>query len=72
MKKLKKFVLNSDVTRLTNLEQLNIVGGDTSSNSCSGKPYGQCSGSCYAFGYEGSCGWVKTEERCACAVVYIG
>lgn len=72
MRKLKKFVLSSNVNRLTDYEQLNVVGGNTSTNSCSGKTYEQCSGTCTAFGYQGSCGWVKVYDKCACAVVYIG
>ena len=37
MKKIKKFVLSSNLTLLTNHEQLNVVGGNAKTNSCSGK-----------------------------------
>ena len=72
MKKIKKFVLTSNLTLLTNHEQLNVVGGNAKTNSCSGKSYDQCGGTCYAFGYQGTCGWVKKDSRCACAVAYMG
>ena len=71
MKKLKKFVLNSSISRLTDFEQLSIVGGNTSTTSCSDQAYEQCSGICYSYGYQGNCGWIKTNSRCACSVIYV-
>lgn len=71
MKKLKKFVLNSDISLLTNFEQSNIVGGKRPSTRCSDLSYDQCGGPCYSDGYQGRCGWVKkAPARCACAIVY--
>lgn len=72
MKKLKKFVLNSNLTILTNHEQLNVVGGNANTNTCSSKSYDQCGDTCYAFGYQGKCLWVKKDSRCACSVTYVG
>lgn len=72
MRKLKKFVLSTNVSCLTNLEQLNIIGGSSSSNSCSNKPKDQCSGSCYDGGIPGYCGWTSKWNRCTCATTYSG
>lgn len=73
MKKLKKFILRSDVYRLTNIEQMNVVGGNTASTTgCGDKSYDTCSGTCYYEGYEGSCVWVTAYSSCKCATITIG
>lgn len=73
MKKLKKFVLKSDVSILSAAEQFHLVGGESLIKRCSNKSQEQCSGICYdSSGHQGYCGWVKKEPaRCACAVVYV-
>lgn len=74
MKKLRRFVLTPNVTRLTDFEQMNIVGGDDApTTGCAGLSQAQCSGTCYIDGHEGSCGWTAVPEpgSCTCAVVYV-
>lgn len=73
MKKMKKFVLSSEICLLTNSEQLNVVGGNASTTGCSGLSYDQCGGTCYdSAGYQGYCGWVKKNSaRCACGIAYV-
>lgn len=72
MKKIKRFVLASGINRLTDFEQMSLMGGTLTGNGCSGKEQYECSGECSdSDGYEGTCGWVKAYSECRCVIIYI-
>ena len=74
MRKLKKIVITSDISILTDLEQSSLFGGQSSKpTGCEGKPYDKCSGYCYIGNDRGKCGWTyKDLNRCTCAVAGYG
>lgn len=75
MKKLKRISLMPGVQILDAMAQKQIRGaGDVDPNVCHAKTTRDaCYGSCVDYaGNSGYCGWVGTESRCACAVIYIG
>lgn len=71
MKKIKRFVLASGINRLTDFEQMSLMGGTLTGNGCSGKEQSQCGGKCYSDGYEGTCGWVGAYSECRCVIIYV-
>lgn len=73
MRKLKKFVITSDVKFLTDIEQSKLLGGESTITGCEDKSQDQCSGECYIGTDRGFCGWSYADyNRCTCAVVTIG
>ena len=75
MKKLRKFVLSSNISCLPYEEQATIVGGeDVDPNVCHAKTHrDQCHGSCVTYdGLYGYCGWVNKYSQCMCATISIG